>query len=85
MSDFMEVLLVVLLVMFLILVACCPFMAAAMYVDYRTCANKAALYKLEFTWGPLIDCQMNVKGKWIPFDQYRAFEQIDRNQSGNTP
>jgi hypothetical protein len=52
--------------------------ATAMYFDYRSCANKADLYRLEWTWGPLINCQVKIQNKWIPLDNYRAIEEIRR-------
>jgi hypothetical protein len=52
--------------------------ALGMYFNYKSCANTADLYRLEWTWGPLITCQVNIHNKWVPLDKYRAFEEIRR-------
>jgi hypothetical protein len=49
-----------------IVTAVAAIIAPAMYFDYRSCANKADLYRLEWTWDPLIDCQVKIQNKWVP-------------------
>lgn len=54
-------------------------MVPAFYFSYVACANKASLYGLSYTWGPLIECQVKVANdEWVPLGQYRAFEEIKR-------
>ena len=50
----------------------------AALISYNSCKNTAELYKMEWTWGPLIECQVKFKDKWVPLTHYRAFEEVTR-------
>jgi len=49
-----------------------------MTIDYYSCKRQANLYQMEYTWGPMVGCNLKFNEKWIPMDRYRAFEGVSR-------
>lgn len=62
-----------------LIVACLALIGIpALIFDYVACSRKASIAGLEYTWGPIVECNVKFKTKWIPYDKWRAMEQIER-------
>ena len=53
-------------------------MCGAFYAESVSCARIAAMYGVEYSYGPLISCQMKMGGEWVPYNKYRGMESIQR-------
>lgn len=42
------------------------------FVTYAACGSQATKMDLQYSWGPLQDCMVNVDGKWMLLDSYKV-------------
>jgi hypothetical protein len=43
------------------------------YFDYRSCSGQANVMRVDYAWGPIMGCMIEVHpGQWIPIDKLRS-------------
>lgn len=51
------------------------------WLSYATCQSQLKVSGMSGTWGPLIECQVQlVDGSYIPLSRWRGFEQVERKK-----
>lgn len=73
MREFAAVIVAILVFCLFCAVISVPFMA----MSYFACRSQANLAGVEWTWGPLVECQVKTAdGYFMPYDHWRGMESI---------
>lgn len=52
------------------------------WLSYMSCQSQLKVSGVSGTWGPLIDCQVQLAdGSYVPLSNWRGFEQVERRRS----